>query len=71
MYFCDSEMINFQALRDFKRHSRVLGTLRYNGVFLWWLEGAIVEDRNVMSSVPEHFFLVFCQNMTLNLQLPK
>jgi hypothetical protein len=24
-----------------------------------------------MFSVPEHFFLVFCQNMTLNLQLLK
>jgi len=33
MYFCDS-MIKFHALRDYTGHSRVLGTLWYNGVFL-------------------------------------
>lgn len=32
--FCDTKIIKFHALGDYTGHSRVLGTLRYIGVFL-------------------------------------
>jgi hypothetical protein len=51
--------------------SRILGTLRYNGVFLYRLDIAVVQFRNIIFSASENFFLVFCQDMTVVLQLLK
>jgi hypothetical protein len=57
--------------KDYTVHSRILGTLGYNGVFPYRLDTAAVQFRNIIFSVSENFFLVFCQNMTFILQLLK